>query len=306
MRILKWGFAVFFSLAIIGLLIVLPWMMSFAVTVPNNGTPKDQGLAYETVRLAPTDYAIDISAWWIPAPAPKATILFVHGGNGNKTDPNFGSLPFYKALHDKGFNVLTLDLRNHGASGRSSSGRLTFGREEKFDAIAGVEWVRKRQPNLPLFAVGISMGGATLIHMTAGDTKVDGLILIDPVLDNRDVIVRSLSAILGWPKSLVAPTAWVADTVFIDSHGLADPADIAATLRTPMLIVADDYDPVARVEHARSVANTNPMVRLIEIPKSASDGATTEQGRWAGHVTAFLRQPHRVISAIDDFVSRQN
>lgn len=303
MRRLKWATGAFTLAALLFLLVILPWRMSLAVSVPLVGTPAEQGLVFEEISLNPPDQSIAISGWWIPTENPKASILFIHGGNGNKADPNFGTLKFYKALHDLGFNVLAIDLRNHGSSDQSASGQLTFGREEKFDAAAGVKWIRARQPHIPLFAAGISMGGATLIHMTAAGTRTDGLILIDPVLNNQDVIQRGLYATLGWPKVLLAPTAWAADFYSIDSKGLDDPLEVAAKIEVPILLISDEYDPVATVKHARALSSLASTVRLVEIPKSLSDGPTTDQGRWAGHVTAFLRQPETVMSEIRRFTA---
>jgi len=305
MRKLKWATGIFVFAAMIFLLIFLPWKMSLAVQVPLAGSPADQDLRFEAVTLQPSDQPIALAGWWIPADEPKASVLFIHGGNGNKTDPNFGTLQFYKALHDRHINVLAIDLRNHGASGTSSTGQLTFGREEKFDAAAGVSWLRKKQPHLPLFAAGISMGGATLIHMSAAGTETDGLILVDPVLSNQDVIERSLFAILGWPRFSLAPTGWVADHFLIDRYGLRDPGTLAARQKVPILLVADEHDPVAKVEYARALAAKNPAVQLIILPKSNTDKPTTDQGRWAGHITAFLRQPEIILTAIDGFVEKR-
>ncbi len=303
MRALKWGLGILVTVVMVFLLVFLPWKMSFAVSTPLEGTPADQGLAFESVVLAPSDQTIELAGWWIPSENPKASILFIHGGNGNRTDPNFGTLAFYKALHDRGYNILAIDLRNHGASGKSATGRLTFGREEKFDAAAGVAWIRKKQPDIPLLATGISMGGATVIHMAAAGIETDGLILIDPVLNNQDVMTRSLHAILGWPMAALVPTGWAAQVYFAEIYGLNDPGVAAETLDTPILLISDEFDPVARVEYARALAVANPSVQLLVIPKSPKDGPTLDQGRWAGHITAFLRQPDTLMNAIDRFVA---
>lgn len=303
MRALKWGLGIFVTAILVFLLVFLPWKMSFAVPTPLDGTPADQGLVFESVVLEPSDQKIELAGWWIASDNPKASILFIHGGNGNRTDPNFGTLAFYKALHDRGYNILAIDLRNHGVSGKSVTGRLTFGREEKFDAAAGVAWIRKKQPDIPLLATGISMGGATVIHMAAAGIKTDGLILIDPILNNQDVMTRSLHAILGWPMATLVPTGWSAQIYFAESYGLTDPGVAAATQDTPILLISDEFDPVARVEYARSLAAANPSVQLLVIPKSSKDGPTLDQGRWAGHITAFLRQPDIVMDAIDRFLA---
>jgi len=304
MRKLYWTLGTLTVFIAAVLLVIIPWKMSFAERNPLEGSPADLGLEYETITLHPSDQPIDLEGWWIPADNPVASVLYIHGGNGNKTDPFFGSLDFYKSLHERNFNVLAIDLRNHGASGLSESGRLTFGREERLDAEAGLDWLKAKEPQLPVFAAGISMGGATLIHMVASGVETDGLILVDPILDNGEVITLSLKAILGWPENMLKPTGGVAQWYFNDSEGLADPGDVAVKFDTPILLISDEYDPVTTVDHARALAAENTSVELMVLPKSADDRPTPEQGGWAGHVSAFIRQPVKVTDAIDAFVAR--
>jgi alpha-beta hydrolase superfamily lysophospholipase len=96
-----------------------------------------------------------------------AAVLFVHGGNANREDSYFGALDYYKSLHDRNISVLAIDLRNHGASDKSASGHLTFGREEQLDAKAGLDWIHAEHPELRIFGSADSMGGATLLHLAA-------------------------------------------------------------------------------------------------------------------------------------------
>ncbi len=280
--------------------------MGFTSRVPLEGNPGDRNMIYERIELKPTDQPIALKGWWMPAENAVASVLFIHGANGNITDPWFGTLDFYKALHDRKLNVLTLDLRNHGASGAAESGRLTFGREERHDAAAGINWLKRKTPELPIFGAGISMGGATLIHMAGNGVETNGLILVDPILDNQDVITRSLHAILEWPQILLEPSGAAAQWYYNDRIGFRDPAQVALELDTPVLLISDEYDPVTTVNHARALAKRSSSIELLVVPKMDNDNSTGDQGGWAGHVTAFVRQPDKVVAAIEDFVNQQH
>jgi uncharacterized protein len=303
MRKLKWALAVVALLGAAVLLVLVPYQMSLAVRTQLAVSPADRGLTFEQVTLQSTDTPIPLHGWWMPADKPMATMLFVHGGNGHKADPYFGALDYYARLVSRGVSVLAIDLRNHGASGASPSGRLTFGREEKFDAAAGIAWLRGRHPGLPVFATGVSMGGATLIHMDAAGTRSDGLILIDPVLNNRDVIDRSLNAELGMPIWSLRPTGWAAEQWFIGD--LPDPSAAARSSTTPILLVQDTIDPVTVQDHARKLAAANPAVTLLLVPPTPRDAITRDQGAWAGHESALRRDPDRTMAAINGFIDRR-
>jgi pimeloyl-ACP methyl ester carboxylesterase len=303
MRRLKWILAVLIVLGAGFLLAFLPYQMSLAVRTSLPLTPADRNLAFEQVALQSTDTPIALHGWWMPADKPVATMLFVHGGNGHKADPYFGALDYYARLVGRGVSVLAIDLRNHGASGASPSGRLTFGREEKFDAAAGIAWLRQRHPGLPVFATGVSMGGATLIHMDAAGIRSDGLIMIDPLLNNRDVIDRSLHAELGMPIWSLRPTSWAAERWFIGD--LPNPGDVAIKSSTPMLLVSDTIDPVTVPAHARGLAAANPGVTLLLVPPTPRDAITRDQGAWAGHESALRRDPERTMAAIGAFIDRR-
>jgi fermentation-respiration switch protein FrsA (DUF1100 family) len=107
----------------------------------------------------------------------KATIVVTHGHGSNirkldrKSDSLFvkGILPFYYA----GFNVLALDLRNHGKSRNSKP--ITFGYYESDDILAAIDWIKIKAQNDKTLDTnkiaiwGESMGAATTIFAASKD-----------------------------------------------------------------------------------------------------------------------------------------
>jgi uncharacterized protein len=75
-------------------------------------TPVDFGLRYEGVSF-PTSDGVTLRGWFIPGQN-GATILFAHGGGGNRL--GVGQLEQTAVLAKHGFGILLFDLRGHGDS----------------------------------------------------------------------------------------------------------------------------------------------------------------------------------------------
>lgn len=284
-------------------LVILPIALAPVRSPPIARTPADVGLAFEDVEFRPSDQPITIRAWWIPADQPVASVLFVHSANANREDIYFGALDYYRALHERRIDVLTIDLRNHGASDKSASGHLTFGRDEQHEARAALEWLRAKRPGLRIFGSAASMGGATLLHLAVAGGRFEGLVLFDPALNYEDTITGGVAAAVGVPRALAIPTAWSL-LHFVRLETLpADPLDAAQDLNLPILLFQDESDPVARVPFARTFAERNEHVELHVIGNWDDDAVRLSPGAWGTHLSAFRRQPKRVMEAIDRFVA---
>jgi hypothetical protein len=109
---LGWAVAVYAGLALYlyvfqERLIYFPELPSRQVTA----TPADIGLAFEAVRLGTAD-GETLAGWYIPAPAARGTLLYLHGNGGNighRLDP-------IAVFHRLGLNILIIDYRGYGAS----------------------------------------------------------------------------------------------------------------------------------------------------------------------------------------------
>ena len=203
---------------------------------------------------------------------------------------------------DQGISLAVIDLRNHGDSGGDGRG-LQFGRTEKYDALAAIDWARQKSPNLPLFAMGISMGGATLIQAATAGATLDGLILLDALLDTHDTFKQGAWVETGLPPALFSASAWAATTF----HGLPgdeeQALEQAAKLRIPILAIQDPDDPVTRAPYSAELARRNSQVTLWTAPPI--DPAHPElawKNRWGSHVSAFEFYPQETTQQIMAFV----
>lgn len=119
------------------------------------------------------------------------------------------------------YNLLLFDFRAHG----KSEGRFrTLGCHEYKDLFAAVDFMRESMRpkgyfsrDLPLFIVGISMGGAVALDAIKKRPELcDGLVVESPFADLREVIFRSFKLKSKLPAYPFAPviirmTNYVAD-----------------------------------------------------------------------------------------------
>jgi hypothetical protein len=96
-------------------------------------------------------------------------------------------------LRDLGAEVLLLELRNHGGSGRA---RLTFGRDESLDVLAAVDFLRARPEAVgsPLVLYAVSLGTAAVALAAPRVAELDGLILDAPMDDLAATAKRELAS----------------------------------------------------------------------------------------------------------------
>tara|TARA_B110000503_G_scaffold23800_2_gene37296 strand:+ start:7052 stop:7984 length:933 start_codon:yes stop_codon:yes gene_type:complete len=293
--------------------LLLLWGYLFLIAIPQQAlhgkrsllttTPNDVGLAFEDFVVTPEDRDLQLQGWWIPAPNATATLVFIHGGGSNRDSQYFISLQFYRAMVDQGISLAVVDMRNHGASGADERG-LQFGRTEKYDALATIQWAHKKAPDLPLFAMGISMGGATVIHAAHEGASLDGLILLDALLDTHDTFIQGGWVETGLPPALFIPSAWAATTFFGLPGGEEQALELAANLNIPILAIQDPDDPVTRAQFSEELARRNPRVTRWLAP--AIDPAHPDlafKERWGSHVCAFQFYPTATVEQITAFIA---
>lgn len=148
--------------------------------------------------------------FWLPEKKPfKAIIVAVHGFNDYS---NSFTIPgSYLSQH--GFACYTYDQRGFGAA----PGRGIWAGIEAYtsDLASMVKEVRRLHPNVPLYVMGESMGGAvTIVAMTGSAPPiVDGVILVAPAVWGRQTMP-------WYQRWLLAVTAHTIPWVKLTGKGL--------------------------------------------------------------------------------------
>jgi len=143
-----------------GVCLLLTFLQAKLIYFPTRGytsTPTQIGIDYDSVILQ-TDDKVNITAWYVPHPNPRATIIFCHGNAGNNSDRLFDIKQFHRA----GYNVFIFDYRGYGESEGTPSEIGTY-----LDAEAAWRYLIEEKKESPerIILFGRSLGGAVAIEL---------------------------------------------------------------------------------------------------------------------------------------------
>ncbi|WP_411572013.1 alpha/beta hydrolase [Williamsoniiplasma somnilux] len=107
---------------------------------------------------------IAASIWLNPKPT-KKWIVGIHGYNSTRFDV------LYLTWHyrELGYNIITFDFRNHGASGIDI---VSWGYKEKWDLMAVINWLIKSYSVQEIGLVGTSMGAFTMNYFILSEPEL--------------------------------------------------------------------------------------------------------------------------------------
>ncbi len=240
--------------------------LTYAQRLFTTDTPQNHGMSYEDVTFPAREDGLKIAAWYIPADESQAAdnssaIVMVHGWNASRTNGfNQHFLDLAQALHQSGFTVLMIDLRGHGQSGDS---RFTFGRLERRDVLAAIDYLlaRGHQPG-KIGLLGTSMGAASVIAAAAENQAV-GAVVTDSLFAEIYPVIKGLWASKsGLPQIFLYPTRWmfrlengydIASSRPIDEIGQIAPR--------PLLMIHCQVDTDVPVDHFNRLQQTAPWVQ---------------------------------------------
>ncbi len=137
---------------------------------------------------------------WLPARAPRAILLALHGFNDSRDAMELPAPVFAGS----GIAVFAPDQRGFGAA--PLRGRWPGEGVMQADAATMLRQLRARYPGVPLYAMGESMGGAVVMTLAASPAAppVDGWILISPAVWGRGEMTAGMRAGL-WLVSRTLP-----------------------------------------------------------------------------------------------------
>lgn len=243
--------------------------------------PGDYRLRYAWSRGAHAEdirFALDFDVPTAPAPAPRGTVVLLHGWMMDG-----GSLlPWSLRLAEAGYRTIAIDLRNHGRSGHGPSG---YGTREAADVVDAVAALRARGEIAgPLHLMGVSYGAATALFAAADPALRAERVVALESFDNAGTAIRDMVPHMlatepeGWgQRALQHWMRWRTDAAALDAaiaqagralHLSLDRVDVGAALaRAPACVLlvhgtADRHVPVA---HGRALAAAAPHARYLEL-----------------------------------------
>lgn len=224
---------------------------------------------YEDVEIVTSD-GVTLHAWFMPAkgvaPGERApAILHAHGNAGSvESHESFSAF-----LTEAGFHVLLFDYRGYGQSERGkrpNRDRLTIDTRAALDVLIARSDVDPDRVG----ALGVSLGGAFALRVTAEDDRVRSVATMS-AFSSFWRAANDAAPGFGWllvPRGVEPEesAALLGDRQYLIMHGLGDSivrADHAERLERA---AADTGVPVERYEHPS--AGHNDLVQSYSEPRT--------------------------------------
>jgi len=156
--------------------------------------PQDFGLKAELASFNSRD-GIALKAWWLPAlSAAHGNLVLAHGRDANRSN----MLPRANFLVRHGYNVLAVDLRDHGENG----GRfISPGYLEARDILGAVDYLRARGEGTPIAVLGHSYGAVAALHAAAQSSEIAAVISDGAFASATEVLANVTEHYLKSPET---------------------------------------------------------------------------------------------------------
>ncbi|MBX2872334.1 MAG: alpha/beta hydrolase [Saprospiraceae bacterium] len=225
----------------------------------------DQGY-FQEFELETFDQ-LQLSAAFRPSDLPdtKSVVIFVHGIGGKKE--HFMGMADWLAT--QGFAAVVFDGRAHGQSG----GRYcTYGYKEKQDIQVIVRWIEKKLPGTKIGIWGNSLGGAIAIqalaiepHLSFGIVQSTFADLEQIVFDYQNRIMQGFGS-----RSLSDRALRRAGRIADFDPASVRPAQTAARLQLPILLIHGEQDENISVDYAQQIYQALPTTnkQFIRVPEA--------------------------------------
>lgn len=209
--------------------------------------------APEVVTIPSRGGRVPLSGWFVRSGVEDApAVVVVHGHTACKRDTTV-LLPA-GMLHRQGYDVLLIDLRDHGDSG-GDDGRYAGGTDEYLDVLGGWDWLRD-QGYAPerIGLAGISLGAATVL-IAAGEEPAVAAVWADSSYAAIRVAVRAELARNGYPAVLEAGGLLMARLLAGTDLEARSPLQAVTELDgRPLAIVHGELDSRLSVDYGRELA----------------------------------------------------
>jgi pimeloyl-ACP methyl ester carboxylesterase len=226
--------------------------------LPTEFTYEDRDLqeyfmdTYETVSFVSRGDDVDLSGWYIPVDNSAKVILIVHGVQACK-QVSF-TLMSAGMLHRAGYNVLVIDLRNHGES-EVTNGRHSAGNQEYRDVLGAWDWLVEERGFAPtsIGVVGFSLGAASSIIATAEEPEL-AAVWSDSSFTSVEDVGQDIASRMGIPR-VAGPLALRLGQMLyrIDLTSKSPDEAIQGLDGRPIFLVQGAADGLLTVDHAEKL-----------------------------------------------------
>jgi len=227
-------------------------------------TPEQAGLPFEDIHLKTSD-GIDLHGWYIPAPQPRGTVLFLHGNAGNISH----RIDSVRMFHRLGYSTLIFDYRGYGNSAGAPTEEGTYR-----DAEAAWRYLTDQRhiPSCRIVLFGESLGGSVGAWLAARQ-KPAALVIASGFTSVAD---------LGQQLYPFLPVRWLARIRY-------DTREYLRSVQAPVLIAHSPEDDIIPFKHGRALFDAaKPPKQFLELAGGHNDGFIFMRESWVKVLGDFL------------------
>ena len=225
-----------------------------------------QPLGFQEVRFPARGGDVQLAGWYVPHAAGRHALILVHGMGSSRTAEYRGQFSdLIGAMYRSGFAVLSIDLRGHG---QSDDARLSFGIKEHRDVLGAYDYLRAQGYGpRHIGALGISMGGASVMMAAAREPGIGAVVSDSAFADISSVMHESFQSRTGMPALLLTPASlWTRLLLGYDLLSARPVDEVAKLAPRPLLIIHGDADSLVPLRHAHDLKSAYPSAELWIIP----------------------------------------
>lgn len=270
-------------------------LLAMLIAIPFAVMPMFLGQRYQQEQFASAQFGIEservtlqtqdglaLAAWRTRATEDaKGTVIILSGIQNPSVTAFFG---YAKMLADEGWDSLLIEMR---ARSESEGEEIGFGMTEWMDVQAGVDFLDSDTDakDLPIVAMGTSMGGGTVLIAAGQIPRIDAVIAISAFSSWSDLFVDNMS-MFGMPRFL----------------GIMDLPFINLYLGLHFGFGALQYSPI----NAMAQMDTRPVLMMhstedSQVPFSEYERLLEEADKHNVDITTFVREGDEHMMCYEEY-----
>jgi hypothetical protein len=240
-------------------------------TAPEGFTPADLGLDFESITLRTAD-GLALSAWYLPSPGARHSLLYCHGNGGDIRDWVHAAPPFV----EEGISVLLFDYRGYGKSEGVPSEEGLYQ-----DGETAWQWLtaRSKEEGIPASILGKSLGSSVAVH-SAAQRQPASLVLASAFTSMKDVVTH----LMPWIPGCMLPN-------------LYDSLSQIPELQCPTLVIHGERDQLVPLAQSQRLYRALQSPKAMRIVKGAGHNDLDAHYGYQEWTTSFLMNPRGFAAA---------
>jgi predicted alpha/beta-fold hydrolase len=203
-----------------------------------------------------------------PASDLMPLFLHVHGVSGT----HMHGARYFKMAQRLGFQLVAMDLSNHGLSDHNNLG-ASYGCREQHDVVAVINALKEQFPGRRILAHGTSMGSMALLNASAtvmteealnNSKSIYALVLENPIPSVEQLTLNTPKK-PNVPQSFIAAGVWLAGKRARVDFNSCQPVDAAPKVTVPTYILNAVNDDIVQPEVSAQVVAAIPKENVFRV-----------------------------------------